>query len=54
MMEGPATIAAIRSPRGKSFMKLGVPTRLIVPVAVVTIALTHATWAQQTPQQPDP
>jgi len=52
MMEGPATIAAIRAPRGKSFMKLGVPTRLIVPVAVVTIALTHATWAQQTPQQP--
>ena len=33
-------------------MKLGVPTRFIVPVAVVTIALTHATWAQQTPQQP--
>ena len=55
MMEEPAKSAAMPSPLWKFFMKLGVPTRLIVPIAlnvVATVALTHAIWAQQTPQQP--
>ncbi len=57
MMEEPALLAAMPSPPGKSFMKLGVPIRLIVPTALIsvaTVALTHAIWAQQTPPQQPP
>jgi VWFA-related protein len=52
MMEGPARIAAPPLAHGKSFMKLGVPSRIIVPVVLLNVALTHAMWAQQTAQQP--
>jgi Ca-activated chloride channel family protein len=52
MMEGPARIAAPPLSHGKSFMKLGVPSRIVVPVVLLNVALTHAIWAQQTAQQP--
>jgi VWFA-related protein len=55
MMEVPARLAAMPSPPGKSFMKLGGPIRLVVSIALVPVALTHVTsglGAQQTPQQP--
>jgi Ca-activated chloride channel homolog len=52
MMKGPARIAATPLSHGKSFMKLGVPSRIVVPVVLLNVALTHAMWAQQTAQQP--
>ena len=52
MIREPAGIAALPLSHGKSFMKLGVPFRLVVPVVFLNVALTHAMWAQQTAQQP--